>query len=377
MNAPIRPRTLPPFADLLWGRFGATGKLIAEAVTTVADETDSDSEEIDAPLAWAGTFAAGPTGGAGETASTSVRVAAVAEIAPETIVVIDGAAADAPGLMAMARSLVLRSNERVAVGGLCSTEFDDLEAVPLEIRAPQFAIDAPGELGFSQALACTWPEMALEPGARVAAARKRRPDGRSGPVLEPFSEALDGIFRSLRKGKEPLLSNAALTAQALLTRDGGGDLRARIGAWALTEGLTAERAEILGALVDTLNGVVLKEQAAAGRPSGTPKVVLFTLRLAKEAGGDVTGYFFDGDHAAKVKLERRHPETPLAASTVDAGFAGLTAIFRKHRAVIQRALGVEGGFELRRGFHADLPLAAMAASFEADGFVAVPLVFDR
>ena len=81
--------------------------------------------------------------------------------------------------------------------------------------------------------------------------------------------------------------------------------------------------------------------------------------------------------AAKEKLERRHPETPLAASTVDAGFAGLTAIFRKHRAVIQRALGVEGGFELRRGFHADLPLAAMAASFEADGFVAVPLVFDR
>jgi hypothetical protein len=372
--SPLRPRDLPPFADFLWGRLGGTGKLLAESVTTVADENNSDSEEIDAPLAWAGAFVA-PGG---------VRVAAVAEIAPETIVVIDGAAADAPGLMAMARSLVLRSNERVAAGGLCSTEFDDLEAVPLEIRAPQFAIEAPGELGFAHALACTWPEMALEPGARVAAARTRSsakretPDGRSGPVLEPFPAALDGIFRSLRKGKEPLLSNAALTAQALLTRDGGGDdLRARIGAWALTEGLTAERAEILGALVDTLNGVILKEQAATGRPSGTPKVVLFTLRLPKEAGGDVTGYFFDGDHAAKVKLERRHPETPLAASTVDAGFAGLTAIFRKHRAVIQRALGVEGGFELRRGFHADLTLAAMAASFETDGFVAVPLVFDR
>lgn len=373
MTSPLRPRDLPPFADFLWGRLGGTGKLLAESVTTVADESDNDSEEIDAPLAWAGAFAAGGS----ETAS-GVRVAAVAEIAPETIVVIDGAAADAPGLMAMARSLVLRSNERVAVGGLCSTEFDDLEAVPLEIRAPQFAIEAPGELGFAHALACTWPEMALEPGARVAVARTRSSDGRSGPVLEPFPAALDGIFRSLRKGKEPLLSNAALTAQALLTRDGGGDdLRARIGAWALTEGLTAERAEILGALVDTLNGVILKEQAATGRPSGTPKVVLFTLRLPKEAGGDVTGYFFDGDHAAKVKLERRHPETPLAASTVDAGFAGLTAIFRKHRGVIQRALGVEGGFELRRGFHADLTLAAMAASFETDGFVAVPLVFDR
>lgn len=305
-----------------------------------------------------------------------VLVAAVAADAPERIVVMRVAGAPSAA-MEMARSLVRRSGKRLAEGGLCAAHFGDLANVPFGICAPQFVVGPASAwnvpmAGASFAVACTWAEMALDPEQRAAKVRARAGDGRSGDVLTPVEDALEGLTRSLRRAKEPPLRNAALAMQSLLPEH-PLLVRERLADLVLTEGLADERADLLGALADELNAALV----AALPPSTQRRVVLCRLRLPKSAGGRlVTAYFFDASHEGKSTLDVRLPEGPLPAGGEKAGFALVAAVFDKHRPVVQTALGVEGGLRLRRGFHPDATLEQVRDAFLADGFSPIWLVLD-
>jgi hypothetical protein len=357
MNTNILAATdTPPFARSMHERVAKLGVITASSSSTVKGEV----------AAWA----------VAVKLSDHVFVAAVARRAPDTVVAIRAAAPELSA-MAIARSLVLRSGKRIEAGGLCPAHFSDLHAVPFSVRAPQFVVGPADAWGIalrsvSLAVGCTWQEMALDPEAREAAVRKRTPIGLTGDVLVPVESAINGMTRSLRKAKEPLSSNAAWALQSLIAEH----LlltRARIEELALLENLAEERAEFVGALVDSLNPRLLEQV-----PAGTnPRVVLCRLRLPKSAGGQVvTAYFFDASHAARNKLDARLPETPLAPGVADAGFSLLEAAFNKHRPTVQAGLAIEGALRLQRGFHADASLDAVRDSFAADGFGPVCLVLD-
>ena len=293
-------------------------------------------------------------------------VAAVAKARPELIVAMLSTAHPLAA-MTMVRSLVHRSGKRAEAGGLVAAHFGDLGEVPLAVRAPQFCVRPAPELGgLRLAVACTWEEMALGPSAREAAVRARAPDGVSVEVLSSPERALPGICRVLRKGNEPLASNAAWTMQSLM-RDHHALVRARLEELVLTNDLSDDRRELLGALVDELNPIIV-----ASLPPG-PRAVVCSLPLGARI---VVAFFYLDAEADRVKLVERHPEQPLGPSEAAEGFALLGRVFDQHRTVIEQALGRSGEFRLRRGFHADVTLAEALASFAADGFVPAPLVLD-
>jgi hypothetical protein len=293
-------------------------------------------------------------------------VAAVAKTRPELIVAMLSTAHPLEA-MAMVRSLVHRSGKRAEAGGLVAAHFGDLVQVRLAVRAPQFCVRPASELGdLRLAVACTWEEMAVAPSAREAVVRARAVGGVSGEVLSPPERALAGIGRALRKANEPLASNAAWAMQSLM-REHHALVRARLEELVLTKDLSDDRRELLGALVDELNPILL-----ASLPPG-PRAVVGSLRLRARI---VVAFFYLESEADRSQLAERHPEQPMAKSEAAAGFALLGRVFDQHRTVIEQALGRSGEFRLRRGFHADVTLAEALASFAADGFVPARLVLD-
>lgn len=347
------------------------------AHASVTIETSSSSVVDDEIVAWAVAIPEGDT----------TLVAAVAKKAPGTVVAMRVAAGPIEA-MTMARSLVHRSHKRVAEGGLCPTHFGDLDDVPFSVRAPQFVVSPAKSWGsalpFQWAVGCTWTEMSLDPADREATVRARSPEGLTRGVLTPIVRALDGMFRSLRKAKEPLSSNAAWAMQAMMNEH-LSLVRERLQDLTLVENLSEDRAELVGALVDSLNPLVLKQVSATS--DGSPRVVLGLLRLPAKASGKnedgtrpagrvVAIYFYDAINAGRSKLATRHPESALSPEVTAAGFDRLSALFRKHRGVVLDGLGSSGELTLQRGFHADASLEDVRASFVADGFAPVLLVMD-
>jgi len=218
--------------------------------------------------------------------------------------------------------------------------------------------------------------MALEPASRAGAvlARAAGSRGLTGGVTSPPDRAFEGLARALRKAKEPLLTTAAWTAQALVVEE-PARVRALVSALALLPGLSQERGELLGAVIDALNPALVA--LASLGASAAPPVVLARLRLPGGVGGPgpvVVVYFY----AAPLRcgLFERHAEAPLSEPATRAGFAHLDAVFERHEVVVRSALDATGEVTLQRGFHGAVSLEDAAASFEADGFAPVELVLD-
>ncbi len=311
-------------------------------------------------------------------------VCAVARRDPGLRVAVRVPRAHALSGMMMARSLVHRSGKRIAEGDLAPAHFGDLPDVPLDLCAPQFAIAPAASYGLAlagvtMAVGCTWAEMALAPEQRAAAvhARARAEGGVTGAVLTPVERALDGLCRSLRKAKEPLLSDAAWALQSLVAAH-PEPVRERLQELVLADGLSEERLEVLGALVDGLNQALIA--AVSGEPPDRPRVVLCRLRLprlGKDARArEVVAYYYPAAHRSRSTLEVRHPERPLAGPVERAGFALLDEVLDKHMVVIRSALLSPGALSLQRGFHADVSLADARVAFAADGFLPLALALD-
>lgn len=199
-------------------------------------------------------------------------------------------------------------------------------------------------------------------------------------MLTPIDGAFQGLARALRKAKEPLLSSAAwvLDAQIPIHTRQARDLLREL---ALTEGLTDDRREVLGALVDAVNGATIDAaDAEAEGADGRGRVALARVRLPRvkkgEPGRIVTAYFYAAQYHDDVRLDRRHPESAMPDAEVQAGFATLDAVLETHEGTILEAIGSLGGHSLRRGFHPDVSLEAARASFVADGLLPVDLVLD-
>ncbi|MDB4943296.1 MAG: hypothetical protein JWP97_2830 [Labilithrix sp.] len=362
------PLAAPPsFARPLHDRLARLGPLLSSAV----DERKGE------PVAWSGAIA---ERGA---APGVTLVVAVAKREPATAVAIRTTASPEHA-MTMARSLAARSAKKIAKGGLCAATFDDLEDVPFAVCAPQYVVvpaDSSGLdlAGVSLAVACTWEEMALDPDAREAAVRARSPGGISGEVLRAgdaaaLARALDGMTRALRKAKEPLATNAAWALQSLI-EDHTSLVRPRLEELALAPSAEEERRELVGALLDAFDAVVLERLPPVS--SSAPRVVLARVRLPRTAGARVVpAYFYDASSHSRSTLGTRLPESPLDQDVVTGGFAAVDAVFTKHQRTVQMALAVEGALRLQRGFHADATVEELTASFTADGFTPVPLVLD-
>lgn len=354
----------PEAARPLRDRVEAEGALSATSATTVKGEV----------VAWA----------CAQEREGHVVAAAVALRAPSTWVVVKVAGSPLAA-MAIARSLVHRSASKLTPGELVSAQLGDLPDVPFEIAAPQYAIVEASSLGVSPpearlAIGASWAAMALDPEARHAAVLARAKDGVTRDVLTPIEGAFVGLARALRKAKEPLLSSAAwvLDAQIPIHTPQARDLLREL---ALTEGLTDDRREVLGALVDAVNGATIDAaDAEAEEADGRGRVALARVRLPRvkkgEPGRIVTAYFYAAQYHDDVRLDRRHPESAMPDAEVQAGFATLDAVLETHEGTILEAIGSLGGHSLRRGFHPDVSLEVARASFVADGLLPVDLVLD-
>lgn len=283
--------------------------------------------------------------------------------------------------LAVVLSVAARSGKKLVEGGLVSSSFEDLEDVPLEHCPPAVALVPGKDFGVQLAdamiaVGCTWAEMALDVEARLPAATKRAAlvDGATGDALVPLDAALEGLSRSLRKAKEPTLTNAAWVAQSLLEAH-PEKLEAMLRT-VVPEQLTGERAEIVGALVDEANeGALVRGNAAA--PKDAPRVVVCELRLPKaakdDAGKSVVVYFY---WRGTRRLEERHAEPTIDSVAEKAGFQLLDAVYEKHAPLLLLALEAEGGVTLQRGFHAGVTREQARASFVEDGFFPIDLVLD-
>ncbi|MBL0196203.1 MAG: hypothetical protein IPQ09_18630 [Myxococcales bacterium] len=308
---------------------------------------------------------------------------AVARRDPKVVVALR-VAESAEDAMRLARSLVLRSGKKLAEGALVPTELADVEDVALQRLAPQFAVAEAARFGLPLpyawiAVGCTWSDMALDPASRAAAvlslARAAAPTrGLTGGVMSPPDRAFEGLSRAFRKAKEPLLTTAAWTAQALVTEEPERVL-ALASSLVLLPGLAPERLELVGAVIDTLNPALVA--LASLRPRKAPPVVLARLRLPGGALGPgpiVVVYFYAA--ARHCGLFERYAEAPLGEAVTRAGFAHLDAVFERHEVVVRSALEATGEVTLQRGFHGAVSLEEAEASFEADGFAPVELVLD-
>lgn len=307
-----------------------------------------------------------------------VLVAAVAEGAPHDVVVMrfDEEPAIA---MAVARSVVLRSGKKIAERGVASVSFGDLGDVPFDACPPQVAFFPAPELGVAIegatfAVGATWAEMALDPEARRDAIRARTEDGLTGDVLAPLAEAITGLSRSLRKAKEPTLTNAAWVVESLLP-DHPFEIDALLRELALAEKMSPERAEIVGALVDAANEATLL-RSAEGADDGRPRVVVCEATIPKRGGAPSQKAVVYFHPRGKRRLEERHPEPAIDVALEKSGFSLLDALYEKHAPILLVALAVEGGGTVERGFHLAVSRAEARASFEKDGFVVVDLVLD-
>jgi len=301
-----------------------------------------------------------------------------AALAQPTLVIMRSLAPKESAL-AVVLSVASRSGKKLAEGGLVSVSFEDLEDVAFEHCPPQVAL-VPAEglgvaiAGAKMAVGCTWAEMALDPDARVAAATTRAPDGTTGDALVPLAGALAGLSRSLRKAKEPTLTNAAWVAQSWLeARPEAVEALLR---GVVRDKLEGERADLVGALVDEANtGIVVRASRAA--PKDAPRVVVCELTLGKAAKGDtgrsaVVYFYWRGVR----RLEERYPEPTIDAATESAGFRLLDAVYEKHAALLLVALEAEGGVTMQRGFHLAVSREEARASFVEDGYFPIDLVLD-
>jgi hypothetical protein len=280
--------------------------------------------------------------------------------------------------MALARSLVHRSARRLTPGALVSTHVGDVRQHPLDKTPPQYLLVAGESAGLPAgtlvAVPATWADVALGKRAREEALSGRDPRALPAGALTPLADAIRGITRALRKGKEPLFSSAAWTLEALLEAQ-GDHVRSALQELVFDEELGGERLDVVLRLADQANA-----RALSRRSPGTP-VVLFRMPLVD--GGRlrfVPAYFHRADPSRPVRLAERHPESSLAPDTVTAGFDMLTALLPRNRGNIFEALGAAGEpsreFVLRRGFHADASFADVQASFVADGYIPVDLVME-
>ena len=285
--------------------------------------------------------------------------------------------------MIVVRSLVHRSPKRLVADGLVPADFADLEEVPLELCSPQYVVDTSETFGLElpglvSVVGCNWAEMADDPEARPALVAARCKTGITNDALSPLDGTIAGISRAIRKAKAPILDDAAWALEALV-EDHPEEVRACLQELVLLEGLTEDRLEIVGALVDATNEALV-EHVDSLPADGSPRVVLCQLRLDSIApagqGRVVVVYFYPALHADKTKLERRHPERPLGDLAAKRGFAEVDAVLEKHRGTVLEALAAREGLKLQRGFHADVSLQDARASFVEDGFVPVLLVLD-
>ena len=361
-TAPI-PVTAPPsFAREVLEDASRLGPVVATSVTERGGEV----------LAWA----------CAVEREGALVACAVARRDPKVVVAVR-VAEGAEDAMRLARSLAHRSGKKLAEEALVPIELADVDDVALERLAPQFAVSSASRFGLPLpygwiSVGCTWSDMALDPASRAGAvlARAAGSRGLTGGVTSPPDRAFEGLSRALRKAKEPLLTTAAWTAQALVVEE-PARVRALASSLALLPGLSPERAELLGAVIDALNPALVA--LASLRASPAPPVVLARLRLPGGVGGAgpvvvVVVYFY----AAPLRcgLFERHAEAPLGEAATRAGFAHLDAVFERHEVVVRSALEATGEVTLQRGFHGAVSLEDAAASFEADGFAPVELVLD-
>ncbi len=331
--------------------------------------------------------ASGPFVHEGETLAFGVVIdgkeggLAVAVGRSQPAVVVMRSRAPREAALAVALSVASRSGKKLVEGGLVSSSFEDMGEVSFVHCPPQVAL-VPAEdfgvrlAGAKMAVGCTWSEMALDPEARLPAATKRAAlsNGVTEDALAPLDGALSGLARSLRKAKEPTLTNAAWVAQSLLETHAEKVetmLRALV-----VEKLTEERADLVGALVDEANeGVLVRENAAA--PKDAPRVVVCELRLPKAAKDaaprPVVVYFY---WRGTRRLEERYPEPTIDAASENAGFRLLDAVYDKHAPLLLVALEAEGGVTLQRGFHVAVTREQARASFVEDGFWPIDLVLE-
>lgn len=356
----------PSFAREVLDDASRLGPVVATSVTKSAVAGgEPDAAEV---VAWA----------AAVLREGSIVACAVARRDPKVVVVVRAPSEAADDAMRLARSLAHRSGKKLAEGALVAAELADVAEVAPALLAPQFAVAEAARFGLPVpyawiAVGCTWSDMALPPEARAAAVLAR-PGGLTEGVTSPPERAFEGLSRALRKAKEPLLTTAAWTLQSLIDEH-PDRVRALLSKLALLPGLSEERAEVVGALIDALNPALVAR--ATVTPSAAPGVVLACVRLPGGAGGPgpVAVAYFYAD-ARPCGLFERHAEAALGEGATRAGFAHLGAVFERHEVVVRSALGATGAVTLQRGFHAAVTLDAARASFEADGFAPLELVLD-
>jgi hypothetical protein len=89
----------------------------------------------------------------------------------------------------------------------------------------------------------------LDPKVLVAALRKRTHGGVSTDVFDPIDRTLESMYRAIRRGEEPLLTNAAWALQALL-EDHPAAIADALSEMLDGEKLTEDARAIVDALID-------------------------------------------------------------------------------------------------------------------------------